>query len=201
MQYQNHGPRAAWNAHPQSREGGVFEIAGIGVRPGDPDAPRARSDPGRWQRSIERAIAVALEQAAESLALYAAGMEPQLFLLLSEPGARVGAADLTPGPTLPASRPSLALGFREAPPASPVTPYEGAAGRFLPPSQPIEPERPGWTAWILSIPGKLWSTLLLERDVRRSRDALLALDDRTLKDIGLSRSEIDRAARYGRSRE
>jgi len=39
------------------------------------------------------------------------------------------------------------------------------------------------------------------RRVRRDAEALLAMDDRTLADIGLRRCEIEYAARYGRRAE
>jgi uncharacterized protein YjiS (DUF1127 family) len=57
---------------------------------------------------------------------------------------------------------------------------------------------PDWPAWIASILGRLSSRVLREREVGRARAALYALDDWTLKDIGISRHEIDLVARYGR---
>jgi uncharacterized protein YjiS (DUF1127 family) len=143
---------------------------------------------------------VAMEQMVESLALHAASMHPQLFLLLDKPVAGLEAGDPMHGANLQASRPTSALTFREAPAASPAPPYDSGAGRSLGPSQPIEPKHSGWTAWILAIPHRLWAALLRQRDIGRSRRALDALDDRTLKDIGLSRCEVDRAVRQGRAR-
>jgi uncharacterized protein YjiS (DUF1127 family) len=55
----------------------------------------------------------------------------------------------------------------------------------------------GWRAWIIliaSITAELWSRLLCERESRRIRAAWETIDDRTLKDIGISRYEIE----YGR---
>jgi uncharacterized protein YjiS (DUF1127 family) len=55
----------------------------------------------------------------------------------------------------------------------------------------------GWRAWIVSIASvvaKLWSRMIRERKSRRIRAAWEAVDDRTLKDIGISRYEIE----YGR---
>lgn len=48
-----------------------------------------------------------------------------------------------------------------------------------------------WIAAILTIPSTLWARVDRVRARRRARAELLALDDRTLNDIGLSRSEID----------
>jgi hypothetical protein len=114
MWYQNYAPYGGNDR--QGREGGVFEIAGIAVPPSDPEkresrihqahGARAPSEPDRWQRSIERAIAVAMKQMVESLALYAASMYPQLLLLLDEPVAGVEAGDPMHGATLQASRPT-----------------------------------------------------------------------------------------------
>jgi uncharacterized protein YjiS (DUF1127 family) len=50
---------------------------------------------------------------------------------------------------------------------------------------------PNWSAWITSNLAKLWSRLLHEHESRQVRAALAALDDRTLKDIGISRYEIE----------
>jgi uncharacterized protein YjiS (DUF1127 family) len=57
-----------------------------------------------------------------------------------------------------------------------------------------------WLAWIASLLGRLSSRVLRERKIERARAALYALDDRTLKDIGISRHEIDLVARHGRPR-
>jgi uncharacterized protein YjiS (DUF1127 family) len=54
---------------------------------------------------------------------------------------------------------------------------------------------PAWLSWIASILGGLSSRVLREREVGRARAALYALDDWTLKDIGISRHEIDLVAR------
>jgi uncharacterized protein YjiS (DUF1127 family) len=56
---------------------------------------------------------------------------------------------------------------------------------------------PAW-AWIGSILGNLSSRVLREREIGRARAALYALDDWTLKDIGISRHEITLVARHGR---
>jgi uncharacterized protein YjiS (DUF1127 family) len=48
----------------------------------------------------------------------------------------------------------------------------------------------GWRARIVSIVAGLWSRMLCEREIRRLTAAWQAVDDRTLKDIGISRYEI-----------
>src|SRR5262249_31130877 len=52
-------------------------------------------------------------------------------------------------------------------------------------------------AWILSLPAGLWSAVLGRYRTRWARTALHALDDRMLKDIGISRHEIERVAEDG----
>jgi uncharacterized protein YjiS (DUF1127 family) len=54
----------------------------------------------------------------------------------------------------------------------------------------------GPRAWITStssILTELWSRMLRKREIRRIRAAWRAIDDRTLKDIGISRYEIEYA--------
>jgi uncharacterized protein YjiS (DUF1127 family) len=51
----------------------------------------------------------------------------------------------------------------------------------------------GWRAWITSISSvvaELWSKMRRDREIRRIRAAWEMVDDRTLKDIGVSRYEI-----------
>jgi len=65
------------------------------------------------------------------------------------------------------------------------------------------------TAWadravcqtLILIAAGLWSRLVRLRQARRARAALAALDDRMLKDIGVSRSEIEWVAEHGAARE
>jgi uncharacterized protein YjiS (DUF1127 family) len=65
------------------------------------------------------------------------------------------------------------------------------------------------TAWadravcqaLMLLAAKLWSKLGRLQQARRARAALRALDDRMLKDIGVSRSEIEWVAEHGAARE
>lgn len=55
----------------------------------------------------------------------------------------------------------------------------------------------GWRAWVIASVSsvvELWSRMLREREIRRTRAAWERVDDRTLKDIGITRYEIE----YGR---
>lgn len=61
----------------------------------------------------------------------------------------------------------------------------------------LETARPGRPPWILLVAAKSWSWLLRARRTKRARAALHALDDRMLKDIGVSRSEIEWVAEHG----
>ena len=53
----------------------------------------------------------------------------------------------------------------------------------------------------LSLPAKLWSGMLRRWRSRRARAALNALDDRMLRDIGVSRHAIERLAEHETARE
>ena len=54
----------------------------------------------------------------------------------------------------------------------------------------------GWRSWVGSIAAivaGLWSRVLREREIHRIRAAWRTIDDRTLKDIGISRIEFEYA--------
>ena len=55
-----------------------------------------------------------------------------------------------------------------------------------------------WGARLLSILAMPWRGWARAAERRRMRMALEALDDRSLRDIGLSRHDIDVVVRYGR---
>ena len=55
-----------------------------------------------------------------------------------------------------------------------------------------------WGVTAASLLAKLWSRVLRAREIRRMTAELQALDDRTLKDIGTSRCEIELVVRHGR---
>jgi uncharacterized protein YjiS (DUF1127 family) len=60
-----------------------------------------------------------------------------------------------------------------------------------------------YRTWITTIPSALvrfWIWMRHERATRLMRDALQALDDRTLKDIGIPRCQIEYAVRRGKER-
>jgi len=55
-----------------------------------------------------------------------------------------------------------------------------------------------WQAVLATLAKRSIAQIKWERHVRRGIDALMALDDRMLADIGLTRGAIEYAARYGR---
>jgi len=55
--------------------------------------------------------------------------------------------------------------------------------------------RPHWTTFLAAILSKLTASLKAELRVRRAIAELAGMDDRMLRDIGISRSEIDSAVR------
>jgi uncharacterized protein YjiS (DUF1127 family) len=70
---------------------------------------------------------------------------------------------------------------------------EGSADESL-----LQGGSPGWRPWLASIAARLWTRIRDARECRRSIAALHALDDRALKDIGLTRHQIEHAVIYGR---
>jgi uncharacterized protein YjiS (DUF1127 family) len=63
-------------------------------------------------------------------------------------------------------------------------------GRPVAPAAPAGRSIPAWIPSLASLPGLLWRRLRREREMRRDLAELKTLDDRTLKDIGLSRYDI-----------
>jgi uncharacterized protein YjiS (DUF1127 family) len=55
----------------------------------------------------------------------------------------------------------------------------------------VRADRPRWIRWVASLPARLWSNLIRGNERRQAGWALYALDDRMLKDIGISRSDIE----------
>jgi uncharacterized protein YjiS (DUF1127 family) len=61
------------------------------------------------------------------------------------------------------------------------------------------PERsPSWAVRLTAAVVRFWTGLRERYDARRAREALTALDDRVLRDMGISRIEIDYVVRHGR---
>lgn len=73
-------------------------------------------------------------------------------------------------------------------------PHHGSADAIAAPTRvsfglaPIKLGR--WGRWISSIVVELWLRMAREREIRRMRTAWATIDDRTLRDIGVSRWEM-----------
>ena len=67
------------------------------------------------------------------------------------------------------------------------------------------PDRPGVAARAVSAVGAAmargWASFRRQREVARATRLLMEMDDRSLRDIGLSRADVGRAARHGRDWE
>jgi uncharacterized protein YjiS (DUF1127 family) len=55
----------------------------------------------------------------------------------------------------------------------------------------VRAHRPRWARWAASLPARLWSKLRHAHQQRRASRALNDLNDQLLKDIGISRSDIE----------
>jgi uncharacterized protein YjiS (DUF1127 family) len=54
------------------------------------------------------------------------------------------------------------------------------------------------SAWLVGLVSRVARVIAEEVRIRRNTRELMAMSDSMLKDIGLSRAEVDRAVRYGR---
>jgi uncharacterized protein YjiS (DUF1127 family) len=151
-----------------------------------PNDPRGRlSDIERWRRSIGAAISSVMDCAAEGFALHVTGLHPEIFWTHheNEDHAVEQSQVEQPQRRQAVMRPS----FERDDPTSLMS---------LGTVPPWGSSR--WSAGLFSLPAKLWSKLLEANEQRRATAALEALDDRTLKDMGLSRNEIHHVVKHGR---
>lgn len=63
------------------------------------------------------------------------------------------------------------------------------------------PDRSARRAWVATAAARLWSALRRAQQRRQTRRSLQALDDLMLKDIGISRSDIEWLSRHEAARE
>ena len=158
--------------------------------PGDPRAGRSdagRWDVGRWQRSIGAAISSVMDCCVEGFALHVTSLHPEIFL---SPRDKEAHALEQPQLEQPQRRQALMKSSFERDDATSLM--------SLGTVPPWGSSR--WSWWLFSLPARLWSRLAEAQQHRRSTAALEALDDRTLKDLGLTRNEIHHVVRYGRPR-
>jgi uncharacterized protein YjiS (DUF1127 family) len=68
------------------------------------------------------------------------------------------------------------------------------------PATELEDEgaRPGWLKGLAAYVQRLWFYIRREREIARAASFLSGLDDHTLRDIGVHRSQIPHVVRYGR---
>lgn len=166
----------------------------------------------KWWHAIATVMSVVKAHAIEGFASCAVAMHPELFYQAGEPINRRESAEVPPlvlrRSTVPylreetigeehraAMRPPIAQ-LRERQPVMTGLLNLESFGRL----ETARTGSPGRQAWIKSISGNLWSRMLRAHQTRRARAALEVLDDRMLKDIGVSRHEIEQVVRHGRRR-
>ena len=153
--------------------------------------PRAET----WRRAISAAIASVMGGVAEGYALHATALHPQLWPFPEEafrpdPGGSVGRNESHPSIRVPQrSQTVMSLSSFE--------PHETM--QWVSPREISDEGAARWGGRIGSLPGKIWSWILRVNEHRRDAAALEALDDRMLKDVGISRAEIGYLVRHGRS--
>jgi uncharacterized protein YjiS (DUF1127 family) len=166
-----------------------------------------------WRRRIADAAASATTRFVTDLAFAASGMYPELQWPLID---HINQRDSAEG--MSANRPHGAAIRRSMSQPQMSEPQErraiandrvqlGSLPRLVLPrpvadrgdlsDRPVAPAAragrsiPAWIASLGSLPGLLWRRLRREREMWQNLAELETLDDRTLKDIGLSRCEIE----------
>jgi uncharacterized protein YjiS (DUF1127 family) len=158
--------------------------------PSDPRTGRSdagRSEIGRWRRSIGAAISAITDCYVEGFALHVTSLHPEIFL---SPRENEDHDVEQPQFEQPQRRQVVMKSSFER--------DDAASLMSLGTVPPWGSSRGSW--WLFSLPARLWSKLAEAHERRRSTAALEALDDRTLKDMGLTRNEIHHVVRYGRPR-
>ena len=152
-------------------------------------SPRAET----WRRAISAAIASVMGGVAEGYALHATALHPQLWPFPEEASRSdpSGSAGRNKSHTRLPQRSQIVMSV------SSFEPHETM--QWVSPREISDEGAARWGGRIGSLPGKIWSWILRVNEHRRDAAALEALDDRTLKDMGISRAEIGYLVRHGRS--
>lgn len=164
----------------------------VGSRPGS-EGPASRdgslqslSEPDASQRPIARAMSRLMTLLIEGFAAYGEALSPTLIY----PGELIDDEELeqTAQPRWQAQDERRSK--MPWPDASPPRKLEDSAR-----SAKSQTASPGWSARITSFAARVWSRIRHERRVWLTVTSLEALDDRTLDDIGMHRSQIGSIAR------
>lgn len=163
-----------------------------------------------WWRSIAAAMSVVKAHTIEGFASSAVALHPDLlFSPAAQANDRYRAENLyRSDDSSPTQRVEGRLALRRAAMRSPTTqpreePLAMNARINFEDVGRLELARTGLHGFrtrLLSGTVKLWSRMVVTHQNRRARDELAALDDRMLKDIGISRHEIGGVVAHGRDR-
>jgi uncharacterized protein YjiS (DUF1127 family) len=153
-----------------------------GVSPGDP--PRPRIDLATWRRRIAAALSAAKEAIVTHFAFAAVGLYPELLWPLIE---HVDERDLAREDRCDFSPTRRSAGGHSTHRFAEAEDWPGSSAGI----PCFRPAAVGTSiAALASLAAALRSRLRRRREARRMRADWQMLDDRTLKDIGISRNEI-----------
>jgi uncharacterized protein YjiS (DUF1127 family) len=127
-------------------------------------------------------MSLVIDHLIEGFALFATTLHPEVFLTISEQARSERETGKRRTAPRSESDPTIVCGTGVY---GPLTCFETARGDVA-----------GRRTWIFSITSffaEIWSRMLREREIRHIRAAWKTIDDRTLKDIGISRYEIEYA--------
>jgi uncharacterized protein YjiS (DUF1127 family) len=177
------------DAAPRAREGvrpqrGWPAIPDRSVK-GEEPVPQSPG-PSTWRRAIAAAMSRMTTALVEGFALSAVAVDSEFASL---PTAQVGYDD----PVEEFARQGRAEMHNSSPLSAPgqSSAWGGVKPDDLARSGSEGTALPSWRARAASLPAKLWSSVRRQGRIRQMRVGWDATDDRTLRDIGLSRYEIE----------
>jgi uncharacterized protein YjiS (DUF1127 family) len=173
----------------------------------DPVRSKQATEVDTWNPPTSAATSTVLSHIVMGFALCAAAMHPEEYWRWREHIDRYGRSedpprgrnrDIQSGKHAPPLVEAEICGFLPLPGLSRGTPADPIEAANIAQWDAAFADYPTFGQWIASLPGKLWSALLRAREKARIRAEWEVMNDRMLRDLGVARHEVLRAARHPR---